>query len=222
MERISYARVLVEMDITTPLPNIVRVMDPSGTTFDQQISYEWKPQYCPTCYQIGHVCPPKQNMQAPTKQVAQGPAKTKQNPPTKTKKPPQEQTKQNPQPHNRKSDQPKQVQNRDEHKQVQVWKNRQEQVPADLRPKGIPESSHSPAGEQTQEEGGWTEAEGKAVAKSPLTSPPVEQLETTNCFNQLEENPLQQMIQNAFALAEKGHSSKGVGLHSPNYQSISK
>ncbi|XP_059315703.1 uncharacterized protein LOC132066402 [Lycium ferocissimum] len=43
IERISYARVLVEMDITRPLPNTVQVQDPNGKIFDQAVLYDWKP-----------------------------------------------------------------------------------------------------------------------------------------------------------------------------------
>lgn len=55
METISYALVLVEMDITVPLPTIMKVMDPTRNIFDQSIDYEWWPQYCSTFSQIGHV-----------------------------------------------------------------------------------------------------------------------------------------------------------------------
>ncbi|XP_059285472.1 uncharacterized protein LOC132038977 [Lycium ferocissimum] len=79
MERISYARVLTEMDVTVPLPNVVQVLDPNGANFDQEIRYEWKPQYCTTC-QIGHM---RQVKQAEPKQ--REPIKTKpvDNPPKK-------------------------------------------------------------------------------------------------------------------------------------------
>ncbi|PHU09900.1 hypothetical protein BC332_21760 [Capsicum chinense] len=77
MERISYVRVLLEIDITVSLPTKLKVMDPNGYIFDQNINYEWWPKYCPTCCQIGHVCKvqppnpvPKQN---PTKQGKKDP-----------------------------------------------------------------------------------------------------------------------------------------------------
>ncbi|KAM3218971.1 hypothetical protein P3L10_023502 [Capsicum annuum] len=62
MERTSYVRVLLEIDTTMSLPTKLKVMDPNGYIFDQNINYEWWPKYCPTCCQIGHVCkvqPPK-------------------------------------------------------------------------------------------------------------------------------------------------------------------
>lgn len=59
MERISYARILIEMDVTTPLPEVVKVKDPNGRQFDQRVEYVWKPKYYGTT--IGHYCKePKQ------------------------------------------------------------------------------------------------------------------------------------------------------------------
>lgn len=49
LERISYARVLVEMDITRPLPQTVLVLHPNGRTFDPVNQYAWKPMYRGTC-----------------------------------------------------------------------------------------------------------------------------------------------------------------------------
>lgn len=47
---------LIEVDVTKPLPDIAKVKDPDGKTFDQQITYDWKPAYFSICLQIGHVC----------------------------------------------------------------------------------------------------------------------------------------------------------------------
>ncbi|XP_060195465.1 uncharacterized protein LOC132624755 [Lycium barbarum] len=88
MERISYARVLIEMDITVPLPTSVKILDSSGKTFDQVVDYEWWPQYCPVCCQIGHVCPvqppkkvqPKQNKREPRKTAQVWHGKVQQQP----------------------------------------------------------------------------------------------------------------------------------------------
>uniref|UniRef100_M1DNN1 Endonuclease/exonuclease/phosphatase n=1 Tax=Solanum tuberosum TaxID=4113 RepID=M1DNN1_SOLTU len=54
--RISFARVLIELDITKELPLLVRVEDPNGKVFDQKVIYEWIPAYCPKCLQVGHKC----------------------------------------------------------------------------------------------------------------------------------------------------------------------
>lgn len=45
--RISYARILVKMDVTRPLPKLIKVEDPNGELLDQEVWYDWKPLYCP-------------------------------------------------------------------------------------------------------------------------------------------------------------------------------
>lgn len=42
IDRISYARIRVEMDVTCELPITVK--------------YDWKPVYCAKCLQIGYAC----------------------------------------------------------------------------------------------------------------------------------------------------------------------
>lgn len=39
----SYARMLIEVDITLPLPDKVLVEGPDGKGFELPISFEWKP-----------------------------------------------------------------------------------------------------------------------------------------------------------------------------------
>lgn len=56
VDRISFARVLVEMDVARELPKKIKVEDPNGRVFDQVIQYEWVPEYCTKCMQIGHKC----------------------------------------------------------------------------------------------------------------------------------------------------------------------
>lgn len=56
IERISYAQILVEMDVTRTLPNMIKVQDPEGQLVDQEVEYDWKPSYCPKCLKIGHIC----------------------------------------------------------------------------------------------------------------------------------------------------------------------
>ncbi|XP_016496576.1 uncharacterized protein LOC107815508 [Nicotiana tabacum] len=43
VDRISYARVLVEMDVTKELPRSIKVTDPNGKEFMQEITYDWEP-----------------------------------------------------------------------------------------------------------------------------------------------------------------------------------
>lgn len=56
IDRISYARVLIEMDISQNLPSAIKVEDPNGREFTQKVIYEWVPAYCPSCLIIGHKC----------------------------------------------------------------------------------------------------------------------------------------------------------------------
>lgn len=43
--RVSFARILVEIDITKPLPSCLSVDDPSGKILEQQVVYEWTPLF---------------------------------------------------------------------------------------------------------------------------------------------------------------------------------
>ncbi|XP_059310476.1 uncharacterized protein LOC132061833 [Lycium ferocissimum] len=54
--RVSFARMLIEVNVTKPLPDMISVMEPDGVRFDQQITYDWKPTYCTKCLSIGHQC----------------------------------------------------------------------------------------------------------------------------------------------------------------------
>ncbi|XP_070057207.1 uncharacterized protein [Nicotiana tomentosiformis] len=51
--RISYARVLIEMDVSQPLPDSVMIEEPDGSCKLQPLEYELKPDYCQECVQIG-------------------------------------------------------------------------------------------------------------------------------------------------------------------------
>ncbi|XP_019252654.1 PREDICTED: uncharacterized protein LOC109231445 [Nicotiana attenuata] len=52
-ERVSYARVLVDMDITQPLPNEICIETPDRSWM-QSVEYEWKPSFCLDCNKFGH------------------------------------------------------------------------------------------------------------------------------------------------------------------------
>ncbi|KAK4714104.1 hypothetical protein R3W88_020011 [Solanum pinnatisectum] len=57
--RISYARMLIEVNVTKPLPEKIVVMDPTGNKFEQEVFYDWKPKFCPKCSMVGHTCTKK-------------------------------------------------------------------------------------------------------------------------------------------------------------------
>ncbi|XP_019253821.1 PREDICTED: uncharacterized protein LOC109232507 [Nicotiana attenuata] len=54
--KISYARVLIEMDISKELPTSVVVQDPMGKSFEQKVEYDWVPTYCQKYCTVGHDC----------------------------------------------------------------------------------------------------------------------------------------------------------------------
>ena len=54
--RISYARMLIEVNVTKSIPQQITVMDPNGRTFLQEVVLEWKPQFCDKFQKIGHQC----------------------------------------------------------------------------------------------------------------------------------------------------------------------
>ncbi|XP_019260265.1 PREDICTED: uncharacterized protein LOC109238288 [Nicotiana attenuata] len=56
VDRISYARVLIEMDVTKKLPRSIKVTDPNGREFIQEIAYDWVPEFCTKCMQVDHQC----------------------------------------------------------------------------------------------------------------------------------------------------------------------
>ncbi|XP_019235098.1 PREDICTED: uncharacterized protein LOC109215480 [Nicotiana attenuata] len=60
IERISYARILVEVDVTKELPKSIKVKDPKGRVMVQEVWYDWKPSYRAKCMRIGHNCQQQQ------------------------------------------------------------------------------------------------------------------------------------------------------------------
>lgn len=57
---ISFARVLVGMDVARELPKNLKVEDPSGRVFEQVVQYEWVLAYCTQCMQVGQKCQTKE------------------------------------------------------------------------------------------------------------------------------------------------------------------
>lgn len=52
----SVARILIEMDVTQPLPTEVQIEDATGVIYPQKGVYEWKPPFCVACNKVGHNC----------------------------------------------------------------------------------------------------------------------------------------------------------------------
>ena len=54
--RISFARILVEMYVTSKVLYEITVEDPNGNVIKQKIVYDWLPPYYAKCQQVGHLC----------------------------------------------------------------------------------------------------------------------------------------------------------------------
>ncbi|KAL0378725.1 UNVERIFIED_CONTAM: hypothetical protein Sradi_3178000 [Sesamum radiatum] len=55
IERISYARILVEVDASKELVDRVEFILPDGTARKQPVRYEFTPKFCTTCNRFGHL-----------------------------------------------------------------------------------------------------------------------------------------------------------------------
>ncbi|KAL0392777.1 UNVERIFIED_CONTAM: hypothetical protein Sradi_2500500 [Sesamum radiatum] len=55
MERVSYARILVEVDASKKLEDHVEFILPNGVVRKQPIVYEYTPKFCSTCNRFGHL-----------------------------------------------------------------------------------------------------------------------------------------------------------------------
>lgn len=54
--KVSYARVLVEIDVTQDFVTDIRVKDNNGREFTQKAIPEWRPYFCRKCNKLGHMC----------------------------------------------------------------------------------------------------------------------------------------------------------------------
>ncbi|XP_020252366.1 uncharacterized protein LOC109829738 [Asparagus officinalis] len=53
-QRLTYARVLVEVKMPTVLPDQITVQGPNGKSYNQKIHYEFKPRWCDLCKVVRH------------------------------------------------------------------------------------------------------------------------------------------------------------------------
>lgn len=54
MSRVSFARVLIEVDLYANVQPSVNIPMPNGTIINQKVVYESLPKICPQCYKPGH------------------------------------------------------------------------------------------------------------------------------------------------------------------------
>ncbi|XP_074297524.1 uncharacterized protein LOC141628259 [Silene latifolia] len=73
-QKLSFARIMVEADISGSLPDVISINTPYGPS-DQRVDYEWLPYYCAECGKMGHQA--KNCKQGKTKKNAPIPAPKK-------------------------------------------------------------------------------------------------------------------------------------------------
>ena len=79
MSRLSYARVLVEVNLLSDLPYSIDITLPNDSLLKQQVIYETLPRFCKQCRTLGHLtssCPKSVPLTDPTKQAAKVSAPT--------------------------------------------------------------------------------------------------------------------------------------------------
>ncbi|KAL9233004.1 hypothetical protein vseg_008050 [Gypsophila vaccaria] len=52
--RVAFARVQIEVDVSSQLPRAITFKSPFGDTLTQRVDYEWVPYYCSVCKKLGH------------------------------------------------------------------------------------------------------------------------------------------------------------------------
>ncbi|XP_010667206.1 uncharacterized protein LOC104884282 [Beta vulgaris subsp. vulgaris] len=67
--RVSFARVLIEIDVTQDLVKEIEVEDPYGVVFKQKVSFDWLPPFCKKCQKVGHNCGNQSQVKGPEKVV---------------------------------------------------------------------------------------------------------------------------------------------------------
>ncbi|WMV29743.1 hypothetical protein MTR67_023128 [Solanum verrucosum] len=83
--RISFARILVEVDVTRPLAKVTKIQDPKGKIVEQKIWYEWKPIFFLKCLQVGQSCVDKEAAPVQIQKKSQGQGQRKEWIPTTSK-----------------------------------------------------------------------------------------------------------------------------------------
>ena len=72
VNRISFARILVEVYITRPSPKVIKIHDHKEKVIEQQLWCEWNPIFFQKCLQVGHSCVEKPDALIQKKEVNQG------------------------------------------------------------------------------------------------------------------------------------------------------
>lgn len=92
-QRISYARLLIEIDITKPYVYKVQIEGENGKMVEKQVYYEWVPMFCQKCHvvgTVGYICKEKKVTMQPGQQQKQWQPKDKGKEPVVAAEPVQE------------------------------------------------------------------------------------------------------------------------------------
>ncbi|XP_058753872.1 uncharacterized protein LOC131627051 [Vicia villosa] len=65
--RVSYAKVLIEVDVTVELKEEIMIRDGNSGKISQRVEYEWRPPFCAKCNKVGHTC--KNKVEIPMKPI---------------------------------------------------------------------------------------------------------------------------------------------------------
>lgn len=83
MSRLSFAKVLIEVDLLAELPNSITIILPNGVPLSQPVVYETLPKLWPQCRLIGHTisaCPQTAAARGGVSQTTDSPVKINRNP----------------------------------------------------------------------------------------------------------------------------------------------
>lgn len=53
-DKLNFARILVETEVDSPLPETVKFVNEKGVVVNQMVEYDWKPVHCNNCKGFGH------------------------------------------------------------------------------------------------------------------------------------------------------------------------
>nr|XP_016472176.1 PREDICTED: uncharacterized protein LOC107794214 [Nicotiana tabacum] len=187
VDRISYARLLIEMDVTKELPQKLAVKDPQGKLFTQEVHYDWVPDFCGSCLQLNPVI---LRYIRPCLQVGHDCAKNK----AQVRKEVKEKT--------------QNIRGRNHNKQW-IWQTKQPQEQVVVQKQGTGKDSGSSQQNDTKEDEGWQEARRKSASKGTKNaSIEPNQVPTNNGFGPLSECNI---LADKGRVIIEGQSSKGRG-----------
>ena len=78
LSRVSYARLLIEIDVSKALPHSAFVEDEDGKVYNQAYYAEWVSYFCQKCQVVGYICDENRTRTKKSKNVVEQQQTTKQ------------------------------------------------------------------------------------------------------------------------------------------------